>query len=200
MKKTGKMLLAAVMSLSLTSACSTQNSNTDADVFDPANIKTVADAFAVEAGTTEWSQSENRFVYAIDKDGECYRFFVDLPVETVAEIDKLDILDQEHDEKLYNLISALPIARTEYLNETAISQEELDKLVGKTGGDLLADGWSICMSNLETMEYNFHYGPHSYTVVFDGKVDNYDVDPEEAIKTMPVKSVKFAGLGDILAE
>lgn len=200
MKKTGNMLLAAVMSLSLVSACSTQNSNTDADVFDPANIKTVADAFAVEAGTTEWSQSENTFVYAIDKDGECYRFFVDLPVETVAEIDKLDILDQEHDEKLYNLISALPIARTEYLNETAISQEELDKLVGKTGGDLLADGWSICMSNLETMEYNFHYGPHSYTVVFDGKVDNYDVDPEEAIKTMPVKSVKFAGLGDILAE
>ena len=200
MKKTGKLLLAALMCLTMASACSSQNNSQNADAFDPANIKTVADAFAVEAGSTEWTQSGNQFVYAFDKDGECYRFFVDLPAETVAEIDKLDILDQEHDEKLYNLISTLPIARTEYLNETAISQEELDKLVGKTGGDLLADGWSIWMSNLETMEYNFHYGPHSYTVVFDGKVDNYDVDPEEAIKTMPVKSVKFAGLGDIYAE
>ena len=200
MKKTGKMLLAAVMSLSLTSACSTQNSNTDADAFDPANIKTVADAFAVEAGTTEWSQSENTFVYAIDKDGECYRFFVNLPKETVEAVDQISIMDEDHDEKLYNLISALPIARTEHLNETAMSQDELSKLIGKTGGDLLDAGWIVWISDLNTMEYNFHYGPHSYNVAFDGKVDNFDVDPEEAIRTMKIKSVTFAGLGDILAE
>ncbi len=200
MKKTGKMLLAAIMSLSLTSACSTQNNNTDADVFDPANIKTVADAFAVEAGTTEWSQSENTFVYAIDKDGECYRFFVELPKETAEAVDQLSIMDEDHDEKLYKLISALPIARTEHLNETAMSQDELGKLIGKTGGDLLDAGWIVWISDLNTMEYNFHYGPHSYNVAFDGKVDNFDVDPEEAIRTMKIKSVTFAGLGDILAE
>ncbi|MBE6129289.1 MAG: hypothetical protein E7185_08450 [Erysipelotrichaceae bacterium] len=200
MNKTGKMLLAAVMSLTLASACSTQNNNTDAGAFDPANIKTVADAFAVEAGTTEWSQSENRFVYAIDKDGECYRFFVELPEETAEAVDQLSIMDEDHDEKLYNLISALPIARTEYLNETAMNQEELGKLVGKTGGDLLDAGWIVWFSDLNTMEYNFHFGPHSYNVAFDGKVDNFDVDPEEAIRTMKIKSVTFAGLGDILAE
>ena len=200
MKKTGKMLLAAIMSLSLTSACSTQNNNTDADVFDPANIKTVADAFAVEAGTTEWSQSENTFVYAIDKDGECYRFFVELPKETAEAVDQLSIMDEDHDEKLYKLISALPIARTEHLNETAMSQDELGKLIGKTGSDLLDAGWIVWISDLNTMEYNFHYGPHSYNVAFDGKVDNFDVDPEEAIRTMKIKSVTFAGLGDILAE
>ena len=200
MKKTGKLLLAALICLTMASACSSQNNSQNADVFDPANIKTVADAFAVEAGSTEWTQSGNQFVYAFDKDGECYRFFVDLPEETAEAVDQISIMDEDHDEKLYNLISALPIARTEHLNETAMSQDELGKLIGKTGGDLLDAGWIVWISDLNTMEYNFHYGPHSYNVAFDGKVDNFDVDPEEAIRTMKIKSVTFAGLGDILAE
>ena len=86
----------------------------------------------------------------------------------------------------------------ENLSNEIIPQEELDKLVGKTGEELFNDGWTDGSGyNLEDMEFWLNKGAFEYTVVFDGKVENYDeFDTEEGVKAFTVKSVKFNGLGD----
>ena len=92
----------------------------------------------------------------------------------------------------------MEIDKLENLSDTVIPQEELDKLVGKTGEELINDGWNAGMGyNLETMEFYLNKGAFEYTVVFDGKLENSDdFDEEEAIKPLVVKSVTLNGIGD----
>ena len=81
-----------------------------------------------------------------------------------------------------------------------LSEEDLDALKGKTGAELVKDGWTYNGSfDLENMEFWMDKGPFQYTVVFDGSADganaeNYDAEAET--KDMKVKSVKFSMLGD----
>ena len=81
-----------------------------------------------------------------------------------------------------------------------LSQEELDKLVGKTGQELLDTGWSDGYGyNLEEMEFWLDYGPFSYAVVFDDPVpeSEYETfDTETGIKDRHVVSAKFFMLGN----
>lgn len=93
----------------------------------------------------------------------------------------------------------MEIEKIENLNETILSQEELDALMGKTGQELLDDGWVWTGHDLEAMEFWMQKGAFTYTIVFDGKVDEADYDTfdaEEGIREMTVKSAAFYELGD----
>lgn len=143
------------------------------------------------------SAYQNTYVYVFEQDGIFYRAIAECPDEVFDAVLNLDFDDEQYEEKKTELISPLKVTEIQNLTEAIPTQEELDQLVGKTGEELLNDGWSVWGWNLEDMEFNMNHGFFSYRVILDGTVENVEDFEEEDIKPMVVVSVTYDGLGDV---
>ena len=195
MKKIVSIILALMMSSLILAGCGKTDSAGSADSW-----KTMGDVIALDSETTQSAIYTDTYVYVFELNGTYYRATAALSEEISAALWDLDFSDEDYDTKYAELVKPLAIDKIEELNDQILSEDEMDALVGKTGQELLDDGWSSGYGyNLESMEFWMNYGPFNYTVVFDGEVaeeDYEDFDDEEDIKDMVVKSVAFVGLGD----
>lgn len=143
--------------------------------------------------------NDTRFVYVFEQDGNYYRAFADLSPELSQALFDLDFSDEEYEAKRAELVASLPIAALEDLTAMTPTQEELDQLIGKTGGDLVDDGWTGSGYNLDEGIFYMDYGPFAYEVAFEEAMPDRDVldeDQDQAIRDLTVKSVTCTGLGD----
>ena len=217
MKKLSALLATFVLFLALLTACSPagkaeqgggstsgnagQNSDSPSGAFDPSQVKTMGDVFAYAGeGNNQEAFSEEKYVYVLDIDGTYYRATADMPKDVSNEVWAVEFDDEDRDQKIRDLIAPLEVSSFENLSEQIPPQEELDKLVGKTGQELFDEGWDYSYYNLDDMHTGLYYGPFSYEVVFeyDGEpMENTDdFDFYEAFKDLKVSSVTFEGLGD----
>ena len=209
MKRIIVFLLAAVILLAGCSAGSsgsgtagssqekTSGSEAENEIVD--NLKTIGDIQELDDNMVwEYAYFEDFYACVIDVDGTLYRLAADLPEDVSKQIWSIDFEDEDRDEKVNELLKPLEITRKDNFSELIIPQEELDKLVGKTGQDLLDDGWySGGYSSLEDMEFWMYKDPFMYTVVFDGTAEpTEDGDDNEMIKDLKVKSVTYYSLGN----
>ena len=68
---------------------------------------------------------------------------------------------------------------------------------GKTGEQLLADGWTVTGYDLNQTVFFMEKGPFQYRFYFDGKLEESEgFDENEAIKPLSVKAVQFEMLGN----
>ena len=89
--------------------------------------------------------------------------------------------------------------RCENLSEKMPSEDDLKKYVGKTGGDLLDEGWTTGSFDSYEAKIWMYYELFSYIVVFDGEIEySDDLNIEAAIRDLKVKSVTLDGLGDVI--
>lgn len=199
MKKTLALILAAVMLFALV-ACGSKT-EPEAAATDVFACKTVGDVLALgEPASYQSACYEDKYVYAFERDGMYYRVIAALPEGTFDKIMNLEY-DETYDEKYNAIISPLVITKVEDLTELMLPQTELDALVGKTGEELLADGWYIHSGyNLDTAEFYMAKGVFEYVVTFDATFppdsNTDDFNAEEAITPLAVKSVVFFGLGE----
>ena len=204
MKRTCSLLLALVFALLLLTACGQAQPEPDepAADFDPARIRTMGDAFACQAEDDYNCQtgfSETTYIFAFHVGDTYYRATAEMPKEVSEALWAIDY-DEDYDRKVKELISPLELVSLENLSEQIPPQEELDRLVGKTGGELFDDGWEYWYFNLVDMEAGMKHGLFSYTVTFayDGEPmeNNDDFDFYKEFRDLKVSSVRFAGLGD----
>lgn len=201
MKKTIAMLLISLMAMSLLTGCGAGGSSSPAaasgaEAADTLPFQTVGDVLSYEENR-QYAYDETSFVYAFELDGTCYRAVAELTPEVSKALNELDILDESHDEKMAELVSPLEISRLDNLTEQMPSQEELDALVGKTGQELLDNGWTSGGYNLDEGEFWLNKGAYAYTVTFNETVEQTeDFDEYEAIAPLTVKSVTCTGIGD----
>ena len=169
---------------------------TDKEILD--SIGAISDIQALGADLVrETAYDEESYVAVIQLGNEYYRFTAPLPKDVAKEIWSIDLSDLERDEKVAKLLAPLKITGSEHLNSAILSQDEMNKQVGKTGQELLDEGWEPNGFNLDNTEFWMDYHLFSYAVRFDGKLENSDdLDMEEAIKPLKVKSVQFNGLGE----
>jgi hypothetical protein len=123
--------------------------------------------------------------------------------EQMDAFDEIDFAADDAAEQQDALISTFEITDREKLDDQMLSQEDLDALVGKTGQELLDDGWTPGYGyNLENNEFWLYYGPFCYTVYFDGEFEEDDeiYDDTEYFKDHTVTSAEFNSLGDITRE
>ena len=202
MKKTMALILSLVLILAVFSGCA---KNTDRETNPSVNssadinsFKTIGDIINSGIDSIQSANTDRYYIYVFQAGQEYYRAVSNITPEISQSLFDLDFDDKNYDSKLNKIISPLEIDKLENLSDTVIPQEELDKLVGKTGEELINDGWNAGMGyNLETMEFYLNKGAFEYTVVFDGKLENSDdFDEEEAIKPLVVKSVTLNGIGD----
>ena len=170
--------------------------------------KQPADTFVDEAETlgsllhlddeASMSVQDGNVVYVFKYQDQYYRVIAPISEELEEEYMNIDFFDDDFNEKQEEIISPLKIEKKENLTEQILSKDEIAKFVGKTGKDLVDEGWDYSYShNLETMEFWMDYGPFDYTVVFDGSVaeSDYDsFDDEEDTKDLVVKSIDFHSL------
>ncbi len=162
------------------------------------NLKTIGDIKQLDDDMVrEEAYFEDFYACVIDVDGTLYRLAAELPEDVSKQIWSIDFEDEDRDEKVNELMKSLEITRKDNFSELIIPQEELDKLVGKTGQDLLDDGWYSGGYNLEDMEFWMYKDPFMYTVVFEGTAEpTEDGDDNEMIKDLKVKSVTYTSLGN----
>ena len=139
---------------------------------------------------------ENTCIYVFEQDGIFYRAIAECPEEVFDAVMELDFSDEQYEEKKTELISPLKVTDIQNLTEAIPTQEELDQLVGKTGEDLLSDGWTVSGWNLTDMEFYMDHGPFSYRVILDGTLENAEDFEQEDIAPLVVVSVTYEGLGD----
>ena len=202
MKKTIAVLLACLMAMSLLTGCGAGTAPAAASAAsgtseaETPSFQTIGDVLSYEENR-QYAYDENYYVYVFEKDGTCYRAVAELTAEVSEALNGLDILNENHDEKMAEIVSPLEISRLENLTEQMPSQEELDALVGKTGQELLDDGWTSGGYNLDEGEFWLNKGAYAYTVTFNETVEQTeDFDEYEAIGPLTVKSVVCTGIGD----
>lgn len=209
MKRCLAIMFTLILAVSLLAGCGGKSgggaAETTEETFSPDSLKTMADVIALgetvkeqdEDFNCQTSSVEGKLGYVFNYKGTYYRVIADMPKDVFEASMNLDFSDENYEQKYNELISPLEIVSCENLSEQIPPQEELDKLVGKTGEDLLNDGWYSSGYNLDEMEFYLNKDPFLYNVVFEGKLEQSDdFDETEAIKPLKVISVEFSGLGN----
>ena len=206
-----KKLIAVLATVLLLAGCgsktgnpgNTATSETPAAVsssVDTTSFKTMSDIFALNPEEKERGFMNTDFCYVFELDGVIYRAKGVLTQEQMDQIFDLEFDDPDYEEKYREITGSIAIKQFDNLTKMIPPQEELDKYVGKTGQDLLDDGWSEGYGyNLDDMEFWLNKGPFAYAVVFesDQKYENTDdFDVWKPIAPLKIKSVTYNGLGN----
>ena len=137
------------------------------------------------------------YVYAFEQDGNTYRAICDIPEETTQAIFDLDFDDPEYEKAYRELVSPLTVKAIENLTEGMPTQEEAEQYLGKTGQELMDDGWTVQFYNLEDMQFGMYYGPYSYAITFEGEVkDPENFDEYTDMGGLTVAAITCDGIGD----
>ncbi len=201
MKKAIALALVLALALTLLAGCSggaassePSGSDTDATV---ASFKTIGDAMnCAGAEFRQSASSGSYYVYVFSLKGTFYRVIAKMTEAQSAALFDLDILADDYDAKLNALVAPLAIEKYENLTKSIPPQEELDKLVGKKGGEVFDDEWYSNGWNLDEMVFWMTHGMFRYDVVMEGAIENPDAFDESMINDLVIRSVTFSDIGD----
>ena len=205
MNKKLAFVLVLILSMALLASCGgsgdTSVGGSEGDTFDPANVKTLGDVIYLENEQfAQWAYTDDSFVYAFDHDGIAYRAIADLPEDVENAISELEYDDPDRDAKINELIAPLEIRTFENLTDGMPTQEELDELIGKTGGELFEDDWTYWFYDVEGVKAGLYHDVYSFMVEFDydgEPMENTDdFDFYEEFKDLTIKSITCDGIGD----
>ena len=206
-KKLIAVLTAGLLLAGCGSSTGSTESNTDSGTpaaassgADVSSFRTMGDIFAQNPDEKERGFTDKDYCYVFELDGVIYRAKGMMTEEQRDQLFDLEFDDPDYEEKYREIAGSIVIEQFDNLTEMIPPQEELDKYVGKTGQDLLDDGWTEGYGyNLDNMEFWLYKGPFAYTVVFesDQKYENTDdFDVWATIAPLTIKSVTYNGLGN----
>ncbi len=194
MKKKLIAFLGIVLSLCLCACGASTASTADTSAGAEGKLETLGDAFAVESEFQSTAYTEDQYIYVFDLNGTPTRVVAALPDGVAEQIEAIDFSDEDYDAKLNALIGSLKLDQVEDLSKGIPSQEELDQLVGKTGKELLEDGYEIMgyMMDGESTVYTLEKGLYQYEFTFNELIEiTDDFDEYKALSDLTVKSVEY---------
>ena len=160
------------------------------------DLKVMGDVQKYQSIIEFTSYATDVLVYGLKIDGIYYRASLRLSAAQAEQAGTLDLSTDEGWESLYALVADCPIGKIENLSDVIPSQETLNGYVGKTGQDLLDEGWDPVDYDLNVMQFRMNYELFAYTVEFNGSLEGgEDFDMQAAIAPLTVKSVTFCELG-----
>ena len=164
------------------------------------SLETIGDIIELDPEELQSAVYDENVVYAFKLDDIYYRAIATISKEDAEAYININFDDEDFEEQQKEIVAPLKIDKMENLSDQILSQEELDAFVGKTGKEMVEEGWSYQGSYmLDEMSFDMDNGPFTYAVVFDGKIDEKDYedyDAESGTADMKVKSVTFSSIGD----
>jgi len=170
---------------------------TDEAYVDLGSVETIGELLGKPIYGT--SATEGKYVLGFEQDRMIYRAVAEMPSDVSEAIFNLDWEDPDRDEKERELISPLKVISIDNLTEGIPSQEELDKLIGKTGAELFEDGWYNSGWNLYDMDnpiFFMNKGPYSFDMVMTGDIHDPENFEDEDINALVVSSVTFGSISN----
>jgi hypothetical protein len=202
MKRKVAILLALIMAVFALAACGSGGSEEDSGTSEPVSVdslETIGDIIALDSPELQSAVYEDKVVYAFKLDDTYYRAIADIDKKDSEKYINIDITNEGYEKKQNAIVAPLKIDKIENLNETILSQEELDALKGKTGQELQDEGWTFNGYDLYDMVFWMNYGAFQYNVKFDGQVPESEWETyvaETGTKDLKVVSAEFSCLGD----
>ncbi len=156
---------------------------------------------AVKAGDGEGAQTnmafdEEHFIYVIETPDEAVRLVADVPKDVRAAMDEVDIADEDFEAKIFEIVSPLPVTEEEDLKAGIPTQEELDAYVGKTGQELLDEGFEASgyVEDEQNIDFFMVKGLYEYrfTAAEHKTVDGEET--EELVKGLTVEKAAYEAL------
>ena len=136
MKRTIFILLACLL---LVVGCAGKPA--DANTAEELSCATMGDALAAsDSDNNSFGSTDHYCCYVFEKDGVTYRALAELPEGVSDKIWEVEY-DEDYDKNIAALISDIPLTQFENLTKGQPTQADCDALVGKTGQELLDDGW-----------------------------------------------------------
>lgn len=194
MKKIIAFAICVIMVFTLASC--TVTFNKPKGELDIDSIKTIGDLAKLDLDGQTWSYSETKYVNVFEYGDKSYRAFADLTKEIYDELDSIDILDDDADERRAKVLENVEINKIEDMAQYVMSDSELAKYVGKTGKELLDEGFETEGFSFFIDQYVYMTkGLCTYDVYFDTKIE-YDPDDEEfdidqEIENLKVKKIVY---------
>ena len=192
MKKILSLALACLMLIASLAGCGTAAPAAG----DVASVKTIGEAMKLE-GTenTENSLYSHYYVYVAAIGGTTYRFIADMDEETTNALFDLDWGDPDSDAKIEELSAPLKIIRIDNVTEGIPAQADLDKLVGKTVGELLEGDWSYSGYDLDQKVVYLSKTGYECEFSYEGEPEVEEPE-EDDLSALTVKSAKFLSISD----
>ena len=209
--KLATLAFGMVLALGLLSACGGQQAASEsgsgadaaaASTVDSSSWKTLGDALAVKTEDVSSGWDDKYYIVAFKADDSLFRVVAKSEDGIQDKAGELDFLADDYNDKLLEIIGGLEIVSVEDLTAEVPTQEQLDAMVGKTGQELIDDGWafqSYCMTGGDETGAIFTKGYVACNVTFDAKVPGEAVDSDESgdkLKDAKVTLVENAGVSD----
>jgi hypothetical protein len=203
-RKAAVLACTLVLALGLLSACSTQSSTNDGDAstgaIDPSSWKTVGDALATQTDAVQASWNDKYYVSVFKADDQYFRIVGIVDDEAKKKGDAVDWSADDVDEQNREAYSGCALKSAEDITGDLVSQEELDKLVGKTGKELADEGYTFAgyfMYGGDETGAQFDKGYFQYSMTFKVKVEEKDTDDGGAsVQDATVTEATFLNAAD----
>ena len=189
-----KKLLILLCAVLLLCGCAEQTAVQPETAADSEPIATLGSVLGEGAEIYSSAYNEDRYVCVFGKDGAMLRAVARLTPEAYQALrdgsESAELLAAMETESVEDLTAAMP------------RQAELDRLVGKTGGELLDDGWEIVGHTIynDFMSSTVFYlvkGFYSYTVQFDEAVSvDENFSEADAMRPLTIASVTCDGVSE----
>ena len=189
-----KKLLILLCAVLLLCGCAEQTAVQPETAADSEPIATLGSVLGEGAEIYSSAYNEDRYVCVFGKDGAMLRAVARLTPEAYQALrdgsESAELLAAMETESVEDLTAAMP------------RQAELDRLVGKTGGELLDDGWEIVGHTIynDFMSSTVFYlvkGFYSYTVRFDEAVNvDENFSEADAMRPLTIASVTCDGVSE----
>ena len=117
---------------------------------------------------------------------------------TLAEAASDVFMNDDSDEKLLEIVGSLPLESVEDLTLNIPDQAELDKLIGKTGQELLDEGYEIWgyYSDGEELYFNLEKGDYAYLATFNEDPPIKETSSyQDNMSFRTLKSLVYEGIG-----
>ena len=161
-------------------------------------FQTIGDIYAADTHEQEHGNIENTFYIVFDYDGVLYRAYAPMSGEVLNKLMSLDFTKDDYKERYREIAGELEITKLDNLTDIIPTLEELDAWIGKTGRDLLEDGFEEGYGySLDNMTFSLVRGPVSYLVKFESDEthdESTEIDVEKTISDLVIEWITYSTL------
>ena len=163
---------------------------------DPSSWKTLGDVRSLETQDSEATWDDEKYVYIFSYAGTKWMVTAAFSKELEDAIRNVDFMADDREEQIDAILAPCEIISVIDLATLAISQEELDQWIGKTGQALLDAGWEYngYTYDNDALGINMINGRIEYLVSFEGGIEapaSYDEEPD--YKDAVIAGIRFRG-------
>jgi len=158
---------------------------------------TLGDALSVDSAVDQARWDDERYIYVFESDGTPYRVVGEMTPEIAEKLGAIETQSDNYKQQVFDVLKNQKVISVEDLSLGIPDQATLDKLIGKTGQELIDDGYELMgyYAGDENAIADFDKGLYEYNVNFNEKPkDPGDFDGEKEVPAMTVKSIEYSGL------